>query len=154
MSQNTTKSILRDEEWRPIRGYEGLYEISNLGRVRSLARFPSRKGKGFYFHDERIMSPCVNTKGYLQVGLRREGERARLKMIHKLVLEHFLPNPENKPQGNHKNGIKSDCRLLNLEWCTQSENLIHAYRTKLRIRMRGQLNPNFKHGRYGKKETA
>ena len=72
------------------------------------------------------MTPCKDKKGYLFVPLMKNHKR-HLYKIHRLVAEAFIPNPENKPQVNHKNGVKTDNRVENLEWCTNSENLFHCF---------------------------
>lgn len=118
MGTNDTNEI-----WKPVVGFEGLYEVSNLGQVRSLDR-QTRGG----FKPSRILKPQTQWTGYTQVGLTRPGQRQQYKKIHVLVAEAFLPNPDNKPQMNHKNGIRNDNRLENLEWVTISENHKHAFR--------------------------
>ena len=106
------------ENWKDIKGYEGLYQISNEGRVRSLI------GK------EKILKP-LNTIGYFFVRLSKD-KIIKNYYIHRLIATHFLDNPDNKPQVNHINGIKTDNRLSNLEWNTRSENMKHADDTGLR----------------------
>lgn len=110
------------EMWLPVPAYEGLYEVSNLGRVRSLPRFGTN-GK------------CVSVdlcRGYQRVNLWKNGVLTH-KLVHRLVAEAFIPNPENKSQVNHIDGNKRNNNVCNLEWVTASENQIHA-------RMNG-LNP-------------
>lgn len=114
---------MNDEIWKPIEGYEGLYEISNLGRVKSLGR-TNRGGT----KPEKIMRQQKQWTGYLQLGLTGLDGKQRYKKVHRLVATAFIPNPENKPMVNHKNGIKDDNRVENLEWVTASENHLHAFK--------------------------
>lgn len=113
------------EVWKPIKDYEGWYEVSDMGRVRSLDRT-------VYFKDNKrsrdYKGKILKQKyhyGYPMVNLLRNKEVAVL-YVHRLVAETFLNKIENKDWVNHKNGIKSDNRVENLEWCTPSENSIHA----------------------------
>ena len=117
------------EQWKPIKGYEGLYEVSNLGNVKSLSRM---KGKGnvCYKAQELILKTGL-TNGYRTLTLWKNGIRWCIKSA-RLVALTFIPNPENKRTINHINGIKTDDRLVNLEWATDSENIKHAFRTGLK----------------------
>lgn len=122
------------EEWKDISGYEGRYQISNMGRVKSLPRI-IKNGIGECHKKGRILKPQKAVKGYIRVTLCNE-EYCKPFKIHRLVAEHFIPNPENKPQVNHINGDKTDNRVDNLEWCTNGENQLHAYKLGLKTKKR------------------
>ena len=107
---------LSHEQWRPVVGYEGLYEVSNYGRVKTLFKGVSKIRKPVF----------TNKPGYFGVNLYKENV-SRLIRIHVLVARAFVPNPENKPVVNHKDANKRNNQVSNLEWVTQSENLRHAY---------------------------
>ena len=115
--------------WKDIRGYEWMYQISDFGRVKSLARMVKHMGYS-RIHSQRILKPSKSPAGYWTATLSKDRNHV-YKTIHRLVAVAFIINPECKPQVNHKNGIKTDNRLENLEWVTQSENMQHAYRTGL-----------------------
>ena len=102
------------EVWKDISGYEGYYQVSNLGRVRNI-KF------------NRELKACFDNYGYLLVVLSKCG-KYRTRTVHRLVAETFIPNPDNLPQVNHKNEIKADNRSQNLEWCTNLYN--NNYGTK------------------------
>jgi hypothetical protein len=115
------------EIWRPVVGFEGYYEVSNLGVVRSVTRRISREGRqGDLTKQGQILQGFVTPKGYVRLQLVRDGQ-VKNCMIHRLVAEAFLPNPENKPEVNHKDGNKQRNVVDNLEWMTSGENLQHAY---------------------------
>ena len=122
-----------EEEWRPVVGFESYYEVSNTGRVRSLDTYTSfiMNGRNIVkFIRGRELIPLKGKNGYFTISLHMNGNMRRVP-IHRLVAEAFLPNPENKRTVNHKNGIKTDNNLENLEWATDSENILHAVRTGL-----------------------
>lgn len=102
-----------NEEWKDIKGYEGLYQVSNKGRVKSL------KNKGV---DRECILKVVTNRGYLQVRLCKNSNVKTLK-IHRLVAEAFIPNPDNKPCIDHINTERTDNSVENLRWCTQKENM-------------------------------
>lgn len=113
--------------WKPVVGYEGFYEVSDEGCLRSVDREVPYKSSGTMIRRGRPMKLNTNKYGYVDVRLGKEGVETS-HLMHRLVAMAFLENPEAKPQVNHKNGNKSDNRLENLEWSTLSENRLHAYR--------------------------
>lgn len=133
------------EEWRAVVGYEGYYEVSNLGRVRSLDREQAQKNRGvlvLYTLKGRILRPAMGHgrgHAYLKVSLTRNN-RKKEGMIHRLVLEAFVGPPPEGYVANHKNGIRDDNRPANLEWVTTQRNTQHAIETGLRD-FRGEKHP-------------
>lgn len=109
------------EIWKDIEEYEGLYQVSNLGRVKRL--------KGKYVSAERMVNPSRHTDGYLQFNLCKNGKRKNHK-IHRLVAQAFIPNPENKPEVNHIDEDKTNNNINNLEWSTRKENVNHGTRNE------------------------
>ena len=109
---------MTEEIWCPIKGYEGLYEVSDQGRVKSL-----KFGKG------KILKPFRNKGGYLRVGLCKNGEMKQC-FVHRLVAKTFIPNPDNLPEVNHKDEDKENNSVQNLEWCTDKYNTNYGTRTQ------------------------
>lgn len=118
-----------NEQWRDIKGYEGLYQISNFGRIKSL-----------HYKNHRIMSVSVSNKGYERLVLSKNGKHQSV-CVHVLVAKTFVANPDNKREVNHKDGDKSNNRADNLEWSTRSENMKHAHKNKLLNLKYGADNP-------------
>lgn len=124
-----------EEIWKDIKGYEGLYRVSNLGRVKSL-----KKRANFYSglykeikqrtYKERIINLRKTNRGYMVVELYKNGIGKRFS-IHRLVAENFIKNSNNLPQVNHIDGNKENNNINNLEWCTGSQNMKHAVKTGL-----------------------
>ena len=130
---------MKNEVWKDIRGYEKYYQISNLGRVRSLDRIIKDEKNNRTFNIKgKIITPTDNGNGYLIIGLRKNGKRNN-KYIHRLVAEAFLDKCDGQEYINHIDFNKKNNNISNLEWCTQKEN----------------INYSIKKGRYisGKKET-
>ena len=115
MKEDVLKII---EEWKPVKNYEGLYEISNYGRVKSINR-QGTSGK--------IIKSDLRRDGYLQVHLVKKGKMKNY-LVHRLVAEIFIPNYDNLPEVNHINEIKVDCRAENLEWCDRKYNMNYGNR--------------------------
>lgn len=123
-----------NEIWKDIPGYEGLYQVSNLGRVKSLV-YVTRCSE---VKREKILKQATHN-GYAYVSLHNSGNM-KTKYVHCLVANAFIPNEAGKRCINHLNGIKSDNRVGNLEWCTHSENTIHAWNTGLQNRIHKKNN--------------
>lgn len=121
------------EVWKAVKGYEGIYAVSDLGRVKGLERPFSTKNQygtctGVY--PSKILKGRDNNRGYLNVRLYKN-KKATMKYIHRLVAEVFICNPSLKGEVNHLDGNKYNNCANNLEWCTHSENVQHAYDTDL-----------------------
>lgn len=139
-----------EEIWKDIDGTQGTYQISSHGRVKRKERVTYRpdNGKFRYTLPELLLNPTVGKIGYAYITIKVNGYSSK-KTIHRLVGMSFIENPENKPCINHKNGIKTDNIVSNLEWCTVSENLIHSHRVLGRKmgwmkNKKGSLHPNSK----------
>lgn len=130
------------EIWKDVVGYEGFYQVSNLGNVKSLSRLVYMKRNNCYKTiSERILVSTLNKQGYLQVNLSVKGKRKN-KRINRLVAESFIPNPENKPQVNHIDEIKTKNLLSNLEWATPKENSNHGSKIQNSLKPIIQSNKN------------
>jgi hypothetical protein len=110
------------EIWKKVIGYEGVYEVSNLGKVK---RVGNLRGVNKAYVNDYYLKPTDNGKGYLRIKLSNNGISKRV-MLHRIIAEAFISNPLNKKVINHINNNKKDNRIENLEWCSQSENCLHA----------------------------
>ena len=124
-----------DEIWVTIKDFED-YQVSNLGRIKSLS------SRSHYVTKEKILKPQIG-EYYLHVDLYKD-KKDHTKTIHSLVAKAFIPNPNNLPEVNHKDGIKYNNNVTNLEWSTFSDNTKHAYRMGLMKGMKGEKSPQSK----------
>lgn len=128
------------ETWKDIKEFEGYYQISNFGNVKSLDRFD-----GVNYRKGQMIKPILKYNGYLQVGLRKHNKRKYFS-VHRLVAIHFIENPANKKQVNHIDCNKQNNNVNNLEWVTSKENQAHAKMNGLRDNIPKGIN----HSNYGK----
>lgn len=117
------------EIWKDIKGYEGLYQISNLGRVKSLRKWI--RGYNGYKNEERILKPYIHHGPDYYVVTLCKNKNKKMHLLHRLIAKAFIPNPNNYPQINHIDGNKQNNNITNLEWCTQSQNTKHAFKMGL-----------------------
>ena len=127
-----------EEIWKDINGFEGLYQISNLGRVKSLERYSIQK----HLIEEKILNISHSQAGYVDVSLYKDGKRIH-KKPHRLVAEAFIPNPNNLPEVDHIDTNKDNNRIDNLRWCTHSENHLNPLTVELKrkINLGKKLKP-------------
>ena len=128
------ENIDEGEIWKPIRGYEGEYDVSNYGRVRCRGFFQRTTDGKMIRMNPRLLTQQVSKSGYPRVEISKQGIQKKYS-VHRLVAEAFIPNPNNKPYVNHIDSNRANARAENLEWVTASENLIHAYKY-------GHFNPD------------
>lgn len=119
------------EIFKDIKGFEGLYQVSNYGNVKSLERV-IEDNNGYYIKKEKILTPTINSSGYYHTILRKDGKSIGV-YIHRLVAEAFIPNPNNYKQVNHKDEDKTNNKVDNLEWCTPKYNANYGTAIQRRI---------------------
>ena len=129
------KLLYLGEEIKPIIDYEGLYSITSYGRVWSHEKINRYNGR---IYKAKFRKAYKDSAGYLFLDLCNEGGRKNY-WIHTLVATHFIPNPLNLPEVNHKDGIKANCRKDNLEWCTSQDNQNHALINKLKFKKHSEF---------------
>lgn len=143
-----------EEEWKDVPGYEDLYQVSNLGQVKSLGRAVWEQWKDgthgrWHIFPEKILLPKIDTNGYLSVGLYASDKSRKRHRIHRLVASAFLPNNSNLPHINHKDQDTKNNRVDNLEWCSIKYNLSYGDRIEKYRKSRGtkvqrlDLNGNY-----------
>ena len=125
------------EMWKDIKDYEGLYQVSNLGRVKSLERLAKSNNNNYRIVKEKLLKQSEDKDGYKRVSLNKNN-KSKLCTIHRLVAEAFIPNPNNYPCINHKDENKQNNNLENLEWCTVKYN--NNYGTRIeRFKQKKQI---------------
>ena len=130
---------LKHEIWTHVNGFEGFYQISNQGRLRSLDRLVFHSGNGQqHLIQGKVLETRINNCGYVSVRLNKYG-KTYTRFIHRLMALAFIPHPLQKKYINHRNGMKTDNHLENLEWVTMSENMLHAYQIGLIRRRKPSL---------------
>ena len=127
-----------EEKWKDIKGFEGFYQVSNFGRVKSLGGWC-----GSAKRREKIRATSLTKDGYAKVRLMHQGKDKTMR-VHRLVAEAFIPNPEGKTTINHIDGNKENNRVDNLEWADRTEQMIHAYDIGLKTSIVGSSNVNAK----------
>ena len=134
--------MMSEEIWKPIKGYEGAYEVSNFGRVKALSRIVNVNNNGYFTQPEKIKAQSNHYRGYKTVGLKYNGTK-KTAYVHRLVAETFLPNPDNLPQVNHKDEDKTNNCVENLEWCTNDYNIHYGTATvRNSLANKGKIPPN------------
>jgi len=120
---------MEKEIWRDIKGYEGRYQVSSIGRIKRLERVFFDKSGHKQHPKERILKSCTNHNGYLRITLCNSSGKKKRFFVHRLVCEAFHENPKNKPSVNHIDENKTNNIASNLEWCTYKENCNHGTRS-------------------------
>ena len=115
------------EEWRSVPGYEGLYEVSSYGRVRSLDMYVKCRYGNYRLHKGKVLSPAKDKNGYLKVNLCCNG-KDKIIRVHRLVAQAFILNPDNLSEINHKDEDKTNNSVENLEWCDRKYNINYGSR--------------------------
>lgn len=155
-SLDNLKDVYNDinyiEEWRDIKGYEGLYQVSSFGRIKSLSRTTYIKGVKNRFKNDIILHQTKDELDYVRVSLSKQGKIV-VRQVHILVGNAFIPNPERKKTINHIKGNPLDNRYWMLEWATQKENIQHSFSVLNRVsNLKGKTGINWPH--YGKIHPA
>ena len=118
----SVKAFCFMETWKDVVGYEGIYKVSNLGNVKRIGKIHLCNYK---YQNGYLLKSLDNGKGYLRIKLSNKGISKRV-MLHRIIAEAFIKNPNNYPYVNHIDGNKKNNNIKNLEWCTQSHNCLHS----------------------------
>ena len=143
INQNLDIKDLEREIWKPIKEYEKLYEVSNLGRIKSLEHFVIGKKHSLRKIGNKIRKLSSDKRGYPSITLIKNNKYHK-ERVHRVVAKTFIPNYKNLREVNHKNGIKTDNKIENLEWVTSQQNIQHALKNGLLHWNKGSLNHNSK----------
>ena len=141
------------EVWKAVKDYEGLYEVSNLGRIRSVSRtVRTGNGKGYErLIESKILSPSINGSGYKIIILKKPNHKVICRTIHRLVAEAFIPNPNNLTDVNHKDEDKMNNNVDNLEWMTHKDNMNWGeVRKKISIALRSEAGADLLCARFAR----
>lgn len=127
-----------EEIWKDIPGYEGWYQVSNLGRIKRLKKIHCSFGQRHIVEREKILNTSRTKKGYLNVVLTNDGKNKKTFRVHRLVAMAFIPNIYNKPEVDHINRIRNDNRVSNLRWATGKENRMNTSKCTL-LEYKGEI---------------
>ena len=130
--------MLKQEIWKPISNYDGLYEISNKGQIKSVGRYIKSNHNNVRFQEEKIRKLTVNNKGYVTVRLCKNG-KYKTFLVHRLVAETFIPNPYEYNEVNHKDEDKTHNSVNNLEWCSHDYNIQYSIVSKRKRRRKDKI---------------
>lgn len=128
----------KEEIWKPVKGYEGFYEVSNFGRVKSLEREVPNYPSGVRYNSEQFIKPAFDRKGYIRIRLTINAKTKSFR-AHRLVAEAFIPNPNNLAQVNHKDENKQNNYVDNLEWMSLIDNIQYSAKRVIQTTLSGEF---------------
>lgn len=142
------KKQLQGEVWKDIKGFEGYYQVSNIGRIKSLGRYvesSNQNGDFKFFKEEKILAVNNDSKGYPQITLRKDSRQRRVARVHRIVAENFLHRPEGCDIVHHRNNDPNCPNKENLEWTTLGGNMTYAWEDGIKIQSKGMDSALQKH---------